>query len=101
MRDLRHSPPPTTIEKKSDTSQNKTPAHRNVDAATIKNNPKVDAQLISDFYRLVDASQGIIQSGRGANYGLSHPLDSEIEPTDPSEYENSPSENSPSKVKAS
>ena len=94
MRDLRHSPPPTTIEQKSDTS-------RNVDAATIKNNPKVDAQLVSDFYRLVDASQGVIRGGRGANYGLSHPLDSEIEPTDPSEYENTPSENSPSKVKAS
>lgn len=86
MRDLRHSPPP------------KTPANRNVDAATIKNNPKVDAQLLSDFYRLVDASQGIIQGGRGANYGLSHPLDSKIQPTDPNE--NSPSENSPSKVKA-
>ena len=92
MRDLRHSPPPTTIEKKSDTE-------RNVDAATIKNNPKVDAQLVSDFYRLVDALQGLIRGGRGANYGLSHPLDSEIEPTDPSEYENSQSENSPSKVK--
>ena len=92
MRDLRHSPPPTTIEKKSDTS-------RNVDAATLKNNPKVDAQLVSDFYRLVDASQGFIQGGRGANYSLSHPLDSKIEPTDPSEYENIPSENSPSKVK--
>lgn len=90
MRDLRHSPPPTTIEKKSDTS-------RNVDAATIKNNPKVDAQLVSDFYRLVDASQGIIRGGRGANYGLSHPLDSKIQPTD--RNENNPSENSPSKVK--
>lgn len=90
MRDLRHSPPPTTIEKKSDTS-------RNVDAATIKNNPKVDAQLVSDFYRLVDASQGIIRGGRGANYGLSHPLDSKIQPTDPNE--NNPSENSRSKVK--
>lgn len=99
MRDLRRSPPPTTIEKKSGTSKNKTPANRNVDAATIKNNPKVDAQLVSDFYRLVDASQGVIQGGRGANYGLAHPLDSESEPTDPSENENNPSENSSSKVK--
>ncbi len=53
-----------------------------VDDATIENNPKIDAQLISDFYRLVDASQGVIRGGRGANYSLSHPLDSKVVATD-------------------
>ena len=92
MKDLRHSPPQTTIEdKKSDASKTNTPSNQNVDAATIENNPKVDAQLLSDFYRLVDASQGIIRGARGVNYGLSHPLDSKIVPTDPNQFENSPS----------
>ena len=49
---------------------------RNIDVATIKKNPKVDTQLLSDFYRLVDASNGAIRRGRGANYRLSHPLGS-------------------------
>ena len=37
---------------------------------------------VLNFYRLVDASQGAIRSGQGANYGLSHPLDSKVVPTD-------------------
>ena len=69
-----------------------------IDVATLKKNPKVDTQLLSDFYRLVDASQGIIRSARGANYGLSHPLDSKVVPTD-LDRDSSQIENSPSKVK--
>lgn len=82
MKDLRHSPPSTTAEDKDNTSKTNIPSDRNIDAETIENNPKVDAQLISDFYRLVEASQGVIQSGKGANYRLSHPLDSKVVPTD-------------------
>ncbi|MDE0014839.1 MAG: hypothetical protein OXU51_01545 [Candidatus Poribacteria bacterium] len=82
MKDLRHSPPSTTIKDTDNKSEANTPSERNVDAETIKNNPKVDAQLISDFYHLVDAAKGVIRRGRGANYGLSHPLDSKIVPTD-------------------
>lgn len=58
---------------------------------------QIDAQLISDFYRLVEASQGVIRSARGANYNLSHPFDSKVVPTDldpdldPSQIEKRPS----------
>ena len=55
--------------------------NRNVDAVTIKKNAKVDAQLLSDFYRLVDASNGAIKRAQGANYRLSHPLGSNDVPT--------------------
>ncbi len=83
MKDLRHPVISSTVEEnKNDTSEVNTSSDRNVDDATIENNPKIDAQLISDFYRLVDALQGAIRGGRGANYGLSHPLDSKVVPTD-------------------
>ena len=82
MKDLRHSPPSSTVEDTDNTSKNNIPSDRNVDAETIENNPKIDAQLISDFYRLVDAAKGAIRGGKGANYGLSHPLDSKVVPTD-------------------
>ena len=88
MKDLRHSTTSTTTEDKDDESKANTPSNRNVDDVTIENNPKVDAQLLSDFYRLVDLSQGAIRGARGANYGLSHPLDSKVVPTeDPSQIE--------------
>ena len=98
MKDLRHAPPSSTVEDTDNTSKANTPSERNVDAETIENNPKVDAQLVSDFYRLIDASQGVIRSGRGANYGLSHPLDSKVVPTD-LDQDSSQIENSPTKVK--
>jgi hypothetical protein len=82
MKDLRHPPTSSTIEERSDKSKASTSSNRKVDAATIKNNPKVDAQLVSDFYRLVDASKGVIRGARGANYRLSHPLGSNDVPTD-------------------
>ncbi len=83
MKDLRDpTTSPTTEDDTDDKSKANTPSNRNVDDTTIKNNPKIDAQLISDFYRLVDASQGAIRSGQGANYGLSHPLDPKVVPTD-------------------
>ena len=88
MKDLRYPTKPSmTEEDKDEASKVKASTDRNVDDATIENNPKIDAQLISDFYRLVDASQGAIQGERGANYSLSHPLDSQIVPTDPTEIE--------------
>ena len=82
MKDLRHPTSSSTTDGEENESKTNTSSDRNVDDATIENNPKVDAQLISDFYRLVDASQGAIRGGRGANYGLSHPLDSKVVPTD-------------------
>ena len=88
MKDQRHPPTSSTTEDKDDESKTNIPSNRNVDDATIENNPKIDTQLISDFYRLVDASQGAIRSGQGANYNLSHPLDSKVVPTDdPSQTE--------------
>ena len=82
MKDLRHSPPSSTVEDTDNASKTNILSDRNVDAETIENNPKIDAQLISDFYRLVDASQGAIRGGKGANYSLAHPLDSKVVPTD-------------------
>ncbi len=98
MKDLRHSPPSSTIEDTDKESKANTLSERNVDAATIENNPKVNAQLISDFYRLVEASKGVIRSARGANYSLSHPLGSKVVPTDldqdrdPSQVQKNPSD---------
>ena len=82
MKDLHH--PSSTIEDTGDKSKASTSSNRNVDAGTIEKNPKVDAQLVSDFYRLVDASKGVIRGARGANYRLSHPLGSNDVPTDAS-----------------
>jgi hypothetical protein len=83
MKDLRYpTTSPTTEEDKDEAFKVKASSDRNVDDATIANNPKIDAQLISDFYRLVDASQGAIRGGKGANYSLSHPLDSKVVPID-------------------
>ena len=81
MKDLHHPLISSTTEDRGDKSIGKTiekatPSTQNVDAATIKRNPKVDAQLVSDFYRLVDASKGVIRGAQGANYRLSHPLGS-------------------------
>ena len=98
MKDLRHTPPSSKVEGTDNAPKANTPSERNVDAETIENNPKVDAQLVSDFYRLVEASQGVIQSGKGANYGLSHPFDSKVVPTD-LDQDSSQIENSPTKVK--
>lgn len=80
MKDLHHLTS-STIEETDNKSSEKTDEattfpNRNVDAATIEKNPKVDAQLLSDFYRLVDASKGVLRGARGANYRLSHPLGS-------------------------
>lgn len=98
MKDLRHPSSSATTEDKSNESKTNTPSNRNVDAAAIENNPKVDAQLVADFYRLIDASQGVIRSGQGANYGLSHPLDSKVVPTE-LDRDSSQIENSPMKIK--
>ena len=88
MKDLRYPTTPSMAEEDKDEASNvNASSDRNVDDATIENNPKIDAQLISDFYRLVDAAQGAIRDGRGATYGLSHPLDSKIVPTDPTQIE--------------
>ena len=92
MKDLRHIPTSSTVEDRGDKSKTGSPSNRNVDTATIKKNPKVDAQLLSDFYRLVDMSKGVIRGARGANYRLSHPLGSNDVPTDVSQPEKSLSE---------
>ena len=86
MKDLHHSLTTSTVETstKKPTKQSTKKSgsiSRNIDTATIKKNAKVDTQLLSDFYRLVDASNGVIKRGRGANYRLSHPLGSNDVPT--------------------
>ena len=68
MKNLRSLPTSSKMEDMGNKSKTDSPSNRNVDAATIEKNPKVDAQLVSDFYRLVDASKGVIRGARGANY---------------------------------
>lgn len=46
------------------------------DKETIKTNPKIDTQLLSDYHRLTEASKGVPKRKRGANYRLSHPFGS-------------------------
>ena len=53
-----------------------------INKETIKKNPKIDTELLSDYHRLVDASKGIIKRKRGANYRLSHPFGSNDVPPD-------------------
>jgi len=49
MKDLRDPTTSSTTTDKDDESKTNTPSDQNVDDATIENNPKIDAQLISDF----------------------------------------------------
>jgi P2-related tail formation protein len=51
----------------------------------LKNNPKIDQQLIADYERLITSSKGVIRIKQGADYHLSHPLGSNDLPTDPRE----------------
>ena len=62
---------------------------RKIDKTIIENNPKIDPQLLSDFYRvtgeyerLVAASKGIVRVVQGADYNLAHPFASKNRPTD-------------------
>jgi len=93
MKNLRRPPPTSsTAEDRGDRPKTGSPSNRNVDSATIKKNPKVDAQRISELYRLVDASKGVVRGARGANYRLSHPLGSNDVPTVHSHLRKSQSE---------
>lgn len=87
MKELHHLPNFSATENTEDKSKASEHSNRNVDAATIQKNPKVDAQLVSDFYRLVDASKGVVRGARGANYRLSHPLGSNDVPTHSNQIE--------------
>ncbi len=60
-----------------------------VNTITVENNPKVDRQLLSEFYRvteeyerLVAASKGVVRVKQGADYNIAHPLASKDRPTD-------------------
>ena len=62
------------------------------DVEILRKNPKVDRQLLLEFYRLIEEYKrliaplkGVIQIKQGANYHLSHPLGSNDVPTDPRE----------------
>ena len=63
---------------------------RKTDMEIIKKNPKVDRQLLSKFYRLIEEYERLIatsESGvrsrkRGADYNLAHPLARKDMPTD-------------------
>ena len=62
---------------------------RRTNKTIIENNPKVDHQLLSEFYRvteeyerLVAASKGVVRVTQGADYNIAHPLASKDRPTD-------------------
>ncbi len=76
-----------------------TPHEQRVNTITVENNPKIDHELLSEFYRvteeyerLVAASKGIVRVVQGADYHLSHPLGSNDVSTDPREIGKSLSE---------
>lgn len=48
----------------------------------IENNPKIDLRLVEENERLAAASKGAVRITRGANYRLSHPLESSDVPSD-------------------
>ena len=52
------------------------------DTTILKNNPKIDHQLLAEYERLVAAAKGVIQITQGADYNIAHPLSSKKNPTD-------------------
>ena len=66
--------------------------HKKTDTETLRKNPKVDSQLLLEFYRLIEGYERLIAPKRdffpikqGADYNLSHPFGSNDVPTDPRE----------------
>ena len=64
-------------------------ASERTDVTILKNNPKIDRELLSEFYRvteeyerLVAASKGVVRITQGADYNIAHPLSSKKKPTD-------------------
>lgn len=62
---------------------------KKTDMEILRKNPKVDSQLLLEFYRLIEEYgrliaplKGIIQIKQGADYNLAHPLARKDMPTD-------------------
>ena len=63
--------------------------HKKTDTETLRKNPKVDRQLLLEFYRLIEgyerliaALKGVIRVRQGVDYNLAHPLARKDMPTD-------------------
>ena len=64
--------------------------HKKTDMEILSKNPKIDRQLLSEFYRLIEEYERLIatsESGvrsrkQGADYNLAHPLARKDMPTD-------------------
>ena len=62
---------------------------KKTDVEILRKNPKVDRQLLLEFYRLIEGYErliaplkGVIQIKQGADYKLAHPLARKDMPTD-------------------
>lgn len=94
MKDSRQFPISFSVEEIRDETSEKTaevstPHKQKVNTITVENNPKVDRQLLSEFYRvteeyerLVAASKGVVRITQGADYNIAHPFASKDRPTD-------------------
>lgn len=95
MKDLRQSLKPFPIEdtntKESSNKVDKvlTPRKQWIDSTDTESNPKVDAQLLSDFHCLTEEYERLIaplkevdRVTQGADYNLAHPLARKDMPTD-------------------
>ena len=68
MKDSRKSPISSPVEDVRDKTSEKT------DTTILKNNPKIDRQLLEEYERLVADLKGVIPITQGADYNLAHPL---------------------------
>ena len=76
MKNSRQTPiSSTTEEVKKNTSDS-------TDTTILKNNPKIDHQLLEEYERLIAGSKGVIRVTQGADYNIAHPLSSKKKPTD-------------------
>ena len=94
MKDSRQFPISFSVKEVRDktserTSKVSTPHEQKVNTSTVAKNPKIDRELLSEFYRvteeyehLVAASKGVVRVTQGADYNIAHPLASKERPTD-------------------
>lgn len=94
MKDSRQFPISFSVEDVRDETSERaaevsTQHKQRVNTITVENNPKVDRELLSEFYRvtekyerLVAASKGVVRVTQGADYNIAHPFASKDRSTD-------------------
>ncbi len=87
MNNLRHTANPLPIEAGEKATESSVPHAAKNGLEMIDNNPKVDIQLLTAYYRTKLKYErlraaGFVRNTQGANYRLSHPLADRDMPTD-------------------